>query len=205
MLYQLRSASELLIETRKRFLTSTNSTLAAQSSPIPLSPTLTLIYWLGPMPKKLGVHLIAPIHGKELRTNSLTTPSLDQKASHLKTCAKAVLATAGSFQLPQPFLKCQAESRKSSSTRTMRSARTASMLFNSTPSAFPTQSLLTTIFHYNNGVENSPRCMPNPHQTKPSSVPSSRKPLPSTTATTVISLAVTQDWLSKPSTVPLPQ
>ena len=57
----------------------------------------------------------------------------------------------------------------------------------------PTQSLLTTTFHFNHGVENSPRFMPHPQPTKPSSVLSSRKPLPSTTATTVISLAVTQD------------
>ena len=155
------------------------------------------------MPMNLSI-LIAPIHGIEQRTLSLTTPSLEQMASHLKTCAKAQLAIAGSFQLPQPFPNIQGEWRKSSSMRTMRLARTASMLYNFIPSAFPTQSLLTTTFHFINGMANTTQFMPAPPQTKPSTALSSRKPLPSTTATTNISLAVTQSKPSKPSTVPLP-
>ena len=155
------------------------------------------------MPMNSSIIIAASV-GREQRTFSLTTPSLEQMASHLKTCAKAQLAIAGSFQLPQPFPKCQAEWRKSSSMRTMRLARTASMLYSFTPSAFLTQSLLTTIFHFENRMENLPRIMPHPHQTKPSLVLSSRKPLPSTTATTNISLVVTQFKPSKPSTVPLP-
>ena len=134
---------------------------------------------------------------------SPTTPSTDQMVSRLKICAKAQSAIAGSFQLLRPSPKYQAVWSKSSSMQTTRLARPASTLFNFTPLASRTQSSSTTGFHYRNStMEAGPECMLDPQPTKPSLVLSSRKPSPSTTATTSTSLAVTPRQPSEPCTAP---
>ena len=124
--------------------------------------------------------------------SSLTTLSSALTASPLRTFARAPSETAGSSLPSLPSQKSQAVSRASSSR--MRRLTKASMLSRSTRLVSLTLSLSTTSCPFRKGgMAHTPPPSPRWVLTRLSGLHSSRRPLPSTTATTATLLAEIQE------------